>query len=77
MQGDVNFSHADYVGRCIDGAIFVICGIAILIIVPHQIRRRIATGKVDEAKGKLQLRLVWPVGCIMIGYGILKIFAGF
>lgn len=69
MQGDVNFSHADYVGRCIDGAI--------LIIVPHQIRRRIATGKVDEAKGKLQLRLIWPVGCIMIGYGILKIFAGF
>lgn len=70
-------ANANYIGRFLDGALFVICGIAILIVAPRQIRRRIASGKVDESKGKLQLMLVWPVSCTMIGYGLLKIFAGF
>jgi hypothetical protein len=58
------------------GAMFIISGIAIIIIVPRQIQRRIASRKLDETRGKFRLRLVWPVGSIMIGYGLLKIFAG-
>ncbi len=70
-------ANADYVGRCIDGAIMVVLGLAILIIGPGQIRRKIESGKLDEAKAKWKSKLVWPVGCLMIAYGLLKIFAGF
>lgn len=68
---------ADYLGRCLDGSILIIFGVAILIIAPKQIRRRIKTGKLDEAKGKWKAKLIWPVALIMIVYGFLKIFAGF
>jgi hypothetical protein len=69
--------NADYIGRCIEGAIVIVCGIATLIIAPGQIRRRIESGKLDEKTAKWKSKLVWPVGCIIIAYGLLKIFVGF
>ncbi|HEX3626007.1 MAG TPA: hypothetical protein VH280_11340 [Verrucomicrobiae bacterium] len=76
MQSAI-YTSFDHIGRCLDGVIMLACGIAVLVAVPRQIRRQIASGKLDEAKGKSRMRLVWPVGCLAIGYGILKIFAGF
>lgn len=70
-------SNSGNIGRCVDGAIFIVSGIAILIIAPHQIRRRIQSGKLDERKAKWKSKLVWPAGCITIGYGLLKIFFGY
>ncbi|HEV2328839.1 MAG TPA: RHS repeat-associated core domain-containing protein [Verrucomicrobiae bacterium] len=71
------YMNADYIGRYIEGAIVIVCGIATLIIAPGQIRRRIKSGKLDEKTAKWKSKLIWPVGCIIIGYGLLKIFVGF
>jgi hypothetical protein len=51
--------------------------LVVLIVAPRMIRRRIESGKQDEAKAKVELKLIWPIGCVLIGLGILKIFAGF
>ncbi|HEY5233985.1 MAG TPA: hypothetical protein VIK35_10675 [Verrucomicrobiae bacterium] len=69
--------NADYIGRCVEGAIFIVCGIATLIIAPRQIRRRIQSGKLDEKTAKWKSKIVWPVGCLIIVWGLLKIFTGY
>ena len=43
---------------------------------PRQIRRKRESWKMTEAKAKVASMVVWPLGLVMIGYGIFKIIAG-
>jgi hypothetical protein len=70
------FTNSDYIGRSIDSAIYIGLGIAILLVAPRQIRRKLESGKLTEAKAKSMLKVVWPLGCLMIGYGVFRIVAG-
>ncbi|MGA9452691.1 MAG: hypothetical protein WBW41_15260 [Verrucomicrobiia bacterium] len=73
---DPTFVKVDYVARCIDNAVYIGLGMAVLLIAPRQIRRKHETGKITEAKARTMSKVVWPLGCLMIGYGIFKIFIG-
>jgi hypothetical protein len=50
--------------------------VAVFLIVPRQIRRKLEPGKLTEAKAKSLSKVVLPFGCLLIGYGIFRIFAG-
>jgi hypothetical protein len=73
---DPTYVKVDYVARCIDNAIYIGLGVAVLLIAPRQIRRKHESGKITEAKAKTMSKVVWPMGLLMIGYGIFRIFAG-
>lgn len=66
----------DYLGRCIDNAIYLGLGIAVLLIAPCQIRSKLKLGKITEAKAKTMSKVVWPFGLLLVGYGIFRIIAG-
>lgn len=70
------FVKVDYVTRCIDNAVYIGLGLAVVLIVPRQIRSKLKSGKLTEAKAKSMSKLVWPLGCLLMGYGIFRIFAG-
>ena len=73
---DPNIAKIDYAARCVDNAVYIGLGVAVLLIAPRQIRRKLEAGKITEAKSKAMSRLVWPLGLLIIGYGIFKIVAG-
>jgi hypothetical protein len=68
--------NVDYIARCIDNAIYIGLGIAVLFVVPRQIKRKLDAGKFAEAKAKSMSNIVRPLGCLMIAYGIFKIIVG-
>jgi hypothetical protein len=68
--------HVDYIARCIDNAVYIGLGVAVLLIAPRQIKRKIEAGKLTEAKAKSMSKIVWPLGCLMIAYGIFRITVG-
>ena len=70
------FGKVDYIARCIDNAVYLGLGVAVLLVMPRQIRRKLESGKITEAKAKTMSKLVWPMGLLLIGYGIFRIFAG-
>jgi hypothetical protein len=73
---DLMFAQIDYIARCIDNAVYIGLGVAVLLIAPRQIRRKLESGKITEAKAKSMSKIVWPLGLLMIGYGIFRIFVG-
>jgi len=70
------YAKVDYLARCADNAIEIGLAVAMLIIAPPGIRKKIKDGKLSEAKGRLLLRLVWPVFGLMILYSIYRIVYG-
>jgi hypothetical protein len=66
----------DYVARCVDNAVYIGLGVAVLLIAPHQIRQKLKSGKITEEKAKTMSKVVWPLGLLLIGYGIFRIIAG-
>ncbi len=73
---DPTFAKVDYVAHCIDNAVYIGLGVAVLLIAPRQIRRKLEAGKITEGKAKTMSKVVWPLGLLMIGYGIFRIFVG-
>lgn len=73
---DPTYVKIDYVARCIDNAAYIGLGVAVLLIAPYQIRRKLQSRKITEAKAKTMSKVVWPLGVLMIGYGVFRIFAG-
>ncbi len=69
-------TKADYIGHFIDTGIYFVLGIAVLFIVPRQIRRKLESGAIKEAKAKKLSKIGWLVGFTLIGYGVFRIFAG-
>jgi hypothetical protein len=70
----MNPHSADTIGRYLDNAVFIVLGIAMIIIGLYRIRQKVRSGEYDEAKGKSQSKKVWIVGCLCIGLGISKFF---
>lgn len=68
----VSFAGADYTGRCLDNAIYLGIGICWLWLLPGQVQRAVASGRMTEAKAKTASKLRWPVGCVIICYGALR-----
>jgi len=73
---DPTFVKVDYVARCIDSAVYIGLGVAVLLVVPRQIRRKLESGKLTEVKAKSMSKVVLPLGCLLIGYGIFRIIVG-
>lgn len=69
-------THADYIGRCIDNAVYIGLGIALLLIVPRQMKRKLEAGTMTEAKAKKMTTIAWLTGGVMIAYGIFRIIVG-
>ena len=72
----VSFAKADYMGLCADNAISIGLGVAMIFVVPWQIRRKLASAQLSEEKtkkAKKALKLALPAGIVMVVYGILKI----
>jgi len=44
-----------------------------VFISPWQIKRKLKSGKLTEEKAKKASKFVLWFGCVMVGYGILKI----
>jgi uncharacterized membrane protein len=70
----MNPHSADTIGRYIDNAVFIVLGVAMIIVGLYRIRQKVKSGEYDEAKGKSQSKRVWIVGCLFIGLGISKFF---
>jgi hypothetical protein len=66
----------DYFARCIDNAVYIGLGIAVLLLAPYQIRKKLKSGKITEEKANKMSKVVWPLGLLLVGYGIFKIIAG-
>lgn len=73
---DPTFVKVDYIARCIDNAVYVGLGIAILLIVPYQIRHKLNLGKITNEKAKTMSRVIWPLGLLLIGYAVFRIIVG-
>jgi hypothetical protein len=71
---EIPFAKADFIGRCIDNAIYIGAGIAVIFAGPKQIRRSLESGKMTEAKAQRGLKIIVPVGILMVVFGIFKIF---
>jgi hypothetical protein len=69
-------TKVDYVARCIDNAVYIGLGVAVLLIAPRQIKRKLEAGKLTEAKAKTMSKIVLPLGCLMIAYGVFRIVVG-
>lgn len=69
----MDFVKADYIGRCIDTGTYVVLGIAVLFIVPRQMRRKSASGSISEVKAKNLIKIGWVVGSVLVGYGVFRI----
>jgi hypothetical protein len=71
---DQSFLHADFVGRCIDNAIWLGIGIFGLLFYPWKIRRDIKADILTEAKGKARLFQVRMLSCFCLAVGLLRVF---
>jgi hypothetical protein len=69
-------THADYIGRCIDNAVYIGLGVAMLLIVPRQMKRKLAAGTMTEEKAKKMTKIAVVTGGVMIAYGIFRIIVG-
>ena len=69
-------THADYIGRCIDNAVYIGLGVAMLLIVPRQMKRKLAAGTMTEEKAKKMTKIALVTGGVMVAYGIFRIFVG-
>jgi hypothetical protein len=69
-------TKVDYVARCIDNAVYIGLGVTMLLIAPRQIKRKLEAGKLTEAKAKTMSKIVLPLGCLMIAYGVFRIVVG-
>ena len=70
------FAKYDLIGLSIDNAVFIGLGVAMIIVGLYRIRKKVKSGEYDEAKGKSQSQKTWIVGCMLIGFGIFRIFFG-
>ena len=70
----VSFAKADYMGGCVDNAIYIGLGLAMIFLAPGQIKRKLESGKITEEKAKKASKYILPMGIVMIVYGILRIF---
>jgi hypothetical protein len=70
----MNFKSADAIGRYLDNSVFIVLGVAAIIVGLYRIRRKVKSGGYDEAKGKSQSKKTWIFGCLLIGFGISKFF---
>ena len=68
--------NTDHVARNIDSLVYIGLGIAVLVITPIQIRRKLKSSSISEAKAKKLSQVVWPLGLLLIGYGCFRIFTG-
>jgi hypothetical protein len=66
----------DYIGRCLDNAVYIGLGSAVVFVMPYQIKRKLEAGKLAEAKAASMSKIVRPLGCLMIAYGIFRVFVG-
>jgi hypothetical protein len=73
---DPTFVKVDYIARCIDNAVYIGLGVAVLLIAPRQICRKLKAGKITEVKAKTMSKVLWPLSLLMIGYGVFRIFVG-
>lgn len=70
------FANIDFIGRSIDNAIYIGLGAGILLVAPRQISLKLKSGKLTEAKAKSMLKVVWPLGGLMMCYGVFRIVVG-
>jgi hypothetical protein len=70
---DKSFINADFIGRCIDNAIWLGIGIVGLIYYPWKIRRDIKADILTEAKGKSRLSQVRILCYFAIAVGVFRI----
>jgi hypothetical protein len=70
---DKSFLTADFVGRCIDNAIWLGIGIFGLLYYPWKIRRDIKADILTEAKGKSRLSQVRMLCYFAIAVGVFRI----
>jgi hypothetical protein len=68
----VSFAKADFIGRCLDNAVYIGLGIAMIIVGLYQIRKKVRSGEYDEAKAKSQTKRAWLVGCLIMGIGVFQ-----
>jgi len=68
------FTKYDHIGHGLDTASFIVLGIAYIFFYLRWIRKKMQSGDWNEAKGKSQSKRAWLVGCLFIGFGILRIF---
>ncbi len=71
---EIPFARADFIGRCLDNAVYIGLGIAMIIVGLYRIRKKVRSGEYDEVKGKSQSKRAWIVGCLFIGLGISRFF---
>jgi hypothetical protein len=74
---DKTFFNSDFSVRCVSAAISIAIGIIGLVCIPPYIWRRIESGKYSEAEGRKRLRNIRIIGCLIIFFGLLKIFGIF
>jgi hypothetical protein len=67
------YEHVSYLARCADNAIYIGLGIAAILIMPRQVKRKREAGAITEEKAKKSSMLAWSLGCLLIGTGILRI----
>jgi hypothetical protein len=72
----VSFAKADYVGRCLDNAVYIGLGVLMIFLAPWQIKRKLTSGKITEERAKKASKLTLPIGGLMVVYGIFRIFVG-
>jgi hypothetical protein len=70
---DKSFVTADFIGRCIDNAIWLGIGIVGLLYYPWKIRRDIASSILAEGQGKSRLQKVRMLSYFAIAVGLLRI----
>ena len=73
MHTGISFARADYIGRCLDNAVWLGIGIVGLLYYPWKIRRDIKADILTEAKGKSRLSQVRMISCFAIAVGVLRI----
>jgi hypothetical protein len=69
-------THADYIGRCIDNAVYIGLGVAMLLIVPRQMKRKFATGTMTGEKSKKMTKIALVTGGVLIAYGVFRVIVG-
>ena len=70
---DKSFINADFVGRCIDNAIWLGIGIFGLLYYPGKIRRDIKAGTLTEEQGASRLQKARIACCFAIAMGVFRI----
>ena len=73
---DPSLLKSDCVARCVDNAIYIVLGVLVVVFAPRQLHKKMENGKITKEKAKTMSKAVWPLGCLLIGYGIFRIFVG-